>query len=200
MEIHVLAAECAQNSHHKPNWNTLVHDGLLRLALQPPDKPLLKTLVSHMPCTTASILPAYLFPLSPPKKVGFCGYIDPANDPSPEVITSKIAHLRQTMPGKSINHTNFHPLRHRPIALSIETKKPGEGWDGATLQMGVWQPAHWSLLRNLTNRSRASDRRLQTLQGSEGRPPDEAAADAMGPLAQRELPQFLPGIIIQGHD
>ncbi|KAK7418924.1 hypothetical protein QQX98_003627 [Neonectria punicea] len=116
LEIHAFAAECAQNSHPEANWNTLVHDGLLR--------------------TTASILSCYLPALVPPKKVDYCIYVDPSNDSSPLSTASRIANLRQTLLGKAINHTNFYPLRHRPMALSIETKKTGEGWDGATFADG----------------------------------------------------------------
>ncbi|KAK7421715.1 hypothetical protein QQZ08_009803 [Neonectria magnoliae] len=196
LKIHAFAAECAQNSHPEANWITLVHDGLLRLALQPPHKPLFTSLVGHMPCTTATILSCYLPSLLPPKKVDYCIYVDPSNDSSPLATASRIANLRQTLPGKAINHTNFYPLRHRPIALSIETKKTGEGWDGATLQMGVWQSAHWSLLRSLTNIARTNDRRQKNL-GQTGLLEDEPNDI---PLPERKLPQFLPGIIIQGHD
>ncbi|UPL02786.1 hypothetical protein LCI18_013720 [Fusarium solani-melongenae] len=80
--------------------------------------------------------------------------------------------VHSELPDGVINHTDYYPLRDRPIALSIETKRTGEGWDGATLQLSVWQAAHWRLL-DLLN----SDRE------------DEPAP----------LPGFLPGIIIQGH-
>lgn len=48
------------------------------------------------------------------------------------------------MPGKKFNYTDYDPLEERPIALSIETKKPSEGFDAAKLQLGVWEMAHWS--------------------------------------------------------
>ncbi|KAH6986878.1 hypothetical protein EDB80DRAFT_690335 [Ilyonectria destructans] len=72
-----------------------------------------------------------------------------------------------SLPGQLINHTTFYPLRYRSIALGIETKKTSEGWDGATLQMGVWQSADWSLLRTLTNITRANDRPLRNLEQME---------------------------------
>ncbi|KAH7142076.1 hypothetical protein EDB81DRAFT_885115 [Dactylonectria macrodidyma] len=66
---------------------------------------------------TASIIPRYLLTPSPPKNV------------------DRIANTRQL-----INYTTFSPLRNRPIALSIETKKTSEGWDDATLQIGLGSP------------------------------------------------------------
>ncbi|KAH6973839.1 hypothetical protein BKA56DRAFT_459614, partial [Ilyonectria sp. MPI-CAGE-AT-0026] len=48
-----------------------------------------------------------------------------------------------------VSDADFAPLERRPIALSIETKKPGEGWEGARLQLGVWQMGHWGFLMYL---------------------------------------------------
>ncbi|KAH7128002.1 hypothetical protein B0J13DRAFT_627725 [Dactylonectria estremocensis] len=56
-------------------------------------------------------------------------------------VKSAITTARNRLPHGVINHTTYHPLRERPIALSIETMKTGEGWEEVTLQMGVWQAA-----------------------------------------------------------
>ncbi|PWI65253.1 hypothetical protein PCL_07303 [Purpureocillium lilacinum] len=57
----------------------------------------------------------------------------------------------------------------RPIALSIETKRPKVDRDDATLQIGTWQSTQWRSLRHNSSQ----------------------------PL---ESIEFLPGIIVQGHD
>ncbi|TQN70162.1 hypothetical protein CSHISOI_05183 [Colletotrichum shisoi] len=72
----------------------------------------------------------------------------------------------------SINHTDFPPLQARPIALSIETKIHGEGMNSAEAQLVTWHAAQWRLLHRLVGR-----------------------ADP-----KMHLPEFLPGIIIQGHE
>jgi len=101
------------------------------------------------------------------------------------------------------NHTNLNTLRDRPIALSIETKRTGEGWDNARLQMGIWNAAHWEFLGLLLRMRREAADELSTLQDQPpddtteaGRtePPDISGAQSL------QLPEYLPGIIIQGHD
>ncbi|KAK2051481.1 hypothetical protein LY76DRAFT_621151 [Colletotrichum caudatum] len=72
----------------------------------------------------------------------------------------------------SINHTDYPPLQARPIALSIETKIHGEGLSNAEAQLVTWHAAQWRLLDRLVSRTEP----------------------------KMQLPEFLPGIIIQGHD
>lgn len=135
------------------------------------------------------------------KGVDFCFYIDPSNDRSePQQTTTSgnawgdapvvaaALRLRTTL-DRAINHTSYEGLRNRPVALAIESKEPSQGLDGATLQMGVWLSAHWAFLRHLNKliRSRAA----------------AGAGDASGTNLDAEaglLPDFLPGIIIIGHD
>ncbi|WAO97376.1 Hypothetical protein NCS54_01510100 [Fusarium falciforme] len=173
-DILQAAAECQGNFHAEPGWNMLVHSEVLRLAFRPAGLPKFEHMVNFMPCSTAGLIDAYLPSSSVSKKVDFCIYIDPAHDDDnpPAESQSAVLNSRDQLPDGVINHTDYYPLRDRPIALSIETKRTGEGWDGATLQLSVWQAAHWRLL-DLLN----SDRE------------DEPAP----------LPVFLPGVIIQGH-
>lgn len=74
--------------------------------------------------------------------------------------------------GLSINHTTYGPLRQKPIAFPIETKLTGEGLTSAKTQLLVWMEGHWNLLNYLASRRKTKP----------------------------ELLQFLPGIIVQGHD
>jgi hypothetical protein len=145
-----------------------------------------------MASTTASITAEYSRGPRLQKRVDFCVYIDPEQEEDDEEAENNgedkpadstpsareaVAALRARLPAGVINHTDYRPLRARPVAWSIETKKTGEGWDSATLQLGMWQSAHWSFLRDLV-----------AMQGR-GAGHDVDA-----------LPGFIPGLIIQGHD
>ncbi|KAH8747041.1 hypothetical protein F5883DRAFT_694592, partial [Diaporthe sp. PMI_573] len=168
LQIFADATECQQNLHPEAVWNAHVHTPMLRLALHPLDKPAKTSLVDFVTCPTASLGARYMPAISPSKKIDFCIYIEPSLDPLASSVEPAIETLRQSLPNNTINHTDYYPLRKRPIALSLETKKTGEGWADATLQMGVWQSAHW-------------DQQLQK-------------------QPTTTLPDFLPAVIVQGHD
>lgn len=94
--------------------------------------------------------------------------------------------FRDTLPDGILNFTDFVPLEKKPIAFSIGTVKPSEGFDSAKLQLGIWQMAHWSFLRCLAERLTA-----------EAQAETEGGEKAHG---STKLPPFIPGIIIQGHE
>jgi hypothetical protein len=79
--------------------------------------------------------------------VDFCLFIRPDRGSPEERAIKAICRLR---PGQSINHTSLGNFCKHPIALSIETKRPGEQGDNATLQLGTWHSAQW---RSLCKRS-----------------------------------------------
>lgn len=151
--------------------------------------------------STANLISFYTSSASIPKKrIDFCLYIDPSNDTvddpneaeeSTNTITSEkpveaaTIRLRRMLPNAVVNHTNYDGLREQPVAVAIETKRPSEGLDGASLQMGIWLNAHWSFLSHLDHLAR-------------GAAPLDAISqtDCKSP----ELPDFLPGIITTGHD
>ncbi|KAH7141637.1 hypothetical protein EDB81DRAFT_760496 [Dactylonectria macrodidyma] len=90
------------------------------------------------------------------------------------------------------SHTDFYPLRNRLIALSIETKKPGESWEKAKLQLGIWESASWAFLRHLFSKCQGQVFRVESA--------TEHQDNAPAPLPSLPgLPEFLPGIIVQGH-
>ncbi|KAM4055927.1 hypothetical protein HRG_002852 [Hirsutella rhossiliensis] len=80
--------------------------------------------------------------------------------------------LCRTRPDLSINHTEWGNLSKHPIAISIETKHQGGDSAVALLRMATWHSAQWRSLRL-------------------GNSDEERARLAL---------QFLPGIIVQGHD
>lgn len=73
----------------------------------------------------------------------------------------------------SINQTTHPPLIAAPIALSIETKRPGEDWDAAQLQLGIWVSSQLNRLEQLVHHSWEKDWR-------------------------EHLPEFLPLLVVQG--
>ncbi|KAJ3455925.1 hypothetical protein MRS44_017407 [Fusarium solani] len=178
--IHKILHQAAfYNSRSSPeaDWNAEVYHRVLEAALRPLQGPGVDQLVDFRLSTTAALIKEYHAPVSATKKVDFCIYV---------------------LPLGAFNHTNLNSLSDRPIAVSIETKKTGEGWETAGLQMQVWSAAHWQFLRKfLELRQRASDELSRIGQQTIG----AAAADPEpSPIAGYELPDFLPDIIIQRHD
>ncbi|KAK7397877.1 hypothetical protein QQX98_012755 [Neonectria punicea] len=154
--------------------------------------------------SSAGLCAQYLPPFSPPKKVDYCIYIEPKRDVDPAAAESTIDSLRARLPDNTINHTNYHGLRRRPVALSVETKQPGEGLTAATLQTGIWSCAHWNLLRELSEMSlQGSEECVQegdsTTQEEEQQESNDTQAIEEGKIKAR-LPKWLPAIIIQGHE
>lgn len=165
--------------------------------------------------TTARILPAYHSSSSARKLVDFCLYIDPAAVTNPGHTTNAITNTRRHRPDQSINHTGYAPLRHRPIILSAESKRPGEKMLDAQLQVGVWQAAHWTVLEDLIRkrtgqtllqrsslRTASQSDEAQVATTVESPKPQAISGDETGEDASlgQKLPDFLPAVIIQGHD
>jgi hypothetical protein len=81
-----------------------------------------------------------------------------------------------TLPCGVINHTDFLPLRNRPVVVGIETKKRGGGdQTEAELQIGTWHAAQWKMLAQLVDDVRGGGGRLDTL-------------------------PFLPAVLVCGHE
>ncbi|KAJ8131153.1 hypothetical protein O1611_g2473 [Lasiodiplodia mahajangana] len=173
LDIFSEATECFNEGHSEATWNSLVHWPVFRLALGPltgsakaaADRRTQgqshQVHVRAMPCTTARLQGRP----HGAKMVDFCFFIDPSGDDA-----SQIDEIREAR--EYINHTDYQPLRRRPIVLSAESKKPDEGCKDAQIQLGVWLAAQWALLENL-------------LQSS---------------ATQSALIPFLPALIIQGHE
>ncbi|KAH7007525.1 hypothetical protein EDB80DRAFT_458060 [Ilyonectria destructans] len=189
------ALECESRYHGEAQWNVEVHSQILRMALRPPGRSSFSNLVNYMTCPTASIVREFLPPFCAPKKIDFCMYIDPANDEtaSSAKMKSAVAATKSRRPGATVNHTNYVPLSGRPIALSIETKKPGEAWEAALLQLGVWEAAHWNSVEELWGNQ--GQQREKQGQQREEQGQQEQQHDDIPPFLD-----FIPGIVIQGHD
>ncbi|KAI1119805.1 hypothetical protein F5Y10DRAFT_150717 [Nemania abortiva] len=170
LEVFESAAECFNEGHAQATWNTLVHWPVFRLALgpianvsgraqaasisahgietaQPASAPEDQTegqgrensvRIRGMLCTAARLTGH----ARGPKLVNYCIFVEPELD---EAV--KIDELRGRW--KYINHTDYNPLRRRPVVLSAEAMKPSGGFTNAHLQLGIWQTAQWNFLLGL---------------------------------------------------
>lgn len=107
------------------------------------------------------------------KMVDFAIYVEEAPELIDGMKTTAARHL--SIP-TSFNQTFDPPLRTTPIAVSIETKKPGIEWDTAIVQVGIWVAAQFT--------------KLEQLLGDSGHTIDNA---------RLSMP-FLPLFVVQGHD
>lgn len=139
VDIYMSAQECFNMGHAEPSWNMLAHWPVFKLALASGGTAERSKIVSAAPCTTARLT-------GDPrgsKMVDFCIYIEP---PEGDLAAQRLHALSRRSIGFSVNHTDYSPLCRRPIAVSAESKKPGEHLAEAHLQVTVWQDAQWSLL------------------------------------------------------
>ncbi|KAF4884398.1 putative ankyrin repeat protein [Colletotrichum fructicola] len=160
------AKTCANEKYCEASWNLCTHRDVLQLAV-----PMLTAAedgVFFMPCPTAKIIDKYIDGRGPSRKVDFCFVIEPG--PQAADAIRAIQHSDDLF-SRSINHTDYQPVRCRPIGLSIESKVEGQRLDDAHGQLLIWLEAQWRQLRRLASR-----------------------VDPPHPL-----PDFLPAILVDGH-
>lgn len=99
--------------------------------------------------STASIEPATLLPtltfteLFASKKADFAITLELDTDTVRRLVRSGVTSLGQSY---------YEPVRYSPIAVSIETKTPGESGDSAQLQLNTWALAQVAKLKELLNK------------------------------------------------
>ncbi|KAK6850566.1 hypothetical protein PG987_000200 [Apiospora arundinis] len=149
MQVFAAAKECFTEDHSEAGWNSEVHCHVFRLGLgtiaddvrAPTEEQDYQTRVRAMLCTAAKLKGHQ----RGAKMVDFCLFVEPQNEDY-----AKVEELRARDGLEcSVNHTDYNPLRRRPIVLSAESKRSGEEWNHAQVQLGVWQAAQWSLLQRL---------------------------------------------------
>ncbi|KPM43211.1 hypothetical protein AK830_g3352 [Neonectria ditissima] len=173
--------ECSRLDCSEFAWNNEVHFPLLSLALRPRIiGSVFKRLIKVATCSTASIIQEYRTLHAPQKKIDFCVYIDAQYDPDSTETASYIDIVRTRLPFISINPTDDLSLLCHPIAIPIETKRPGEGLDTANLQLSTWLSSHFVFLQRLVD--------LGSLLPPDGEQPVPSLDDI----------EFLPGLIVQG--
>lgn len=140
--------ECDIENVSEPSWNARVHEPLLDMALST-----FRGSLSHWDVTRAIITRDYHLrrdagPLKS-KMVDFVITLD-----STSVVAAAKDQIRlQGGSPRSINHTEYQPLRYRPIAISIETKPTNGSIDEGMTQLAVWSSAYMSRLKELSTTS-----------------------------------------------
>lgn len=114
-----------------------------------------------------------------------------------DALNESMAKFRQITPTLTVNHTDFDPIKVRPLIISIETKKPGVEWEKAKIQIGVWHAAQWAFLRwsigQKLLRHMSEEERVELM-----------TEDAQTAFVEKKLEildelGFIPGVIIQGN-
>ncbi|KAI1421191.1 hypothetical protein F5Y12DRAFT_769074 [Xylaria sp. FL1777] len=151
------ARECDENLHPEASWNMLVHYPLLRRAIMGPSRRLEvagsgRPVVDVVPCTTASLVSNFKIRGAPAHKVDFAVALAPGRSVPERTVADLIEARREFMPGLSINHTDYAPLLHRPIAISVETKRTNDDFEKARVQLMVWLAAQWKKIESVTDR------------------------------------------------
>ncbi|KAI0432834.1 hypothetical protein F5Y09DRAFT_300531 [Xylaria sp. FL1042] len=161
------ARECDENLHPEASWNMQVHYPLMRRAImgaarrrnvQDGGNPL----VTVVPCTTASLVADFKVHDAPAHKVDFAIALEPGRTlvggtavdgtTLDKTAADGIEARCKSMPGLSINHTDYAPLLRRPIAISVETKRTNDDFEKARIQLMVWLAAQWAKVESMTDR------------------------------------------------
>ncbi|TKA62185.1 hypothetical protein B0A49_12771 [Cryomyces minteri] len=173
MQVHLDARKLATKGHSEAAWNVDVHGPLLKKALlTSPHSTTLDSNVMDLPypipfypsfnsapsltssfrSTTARISPPRLLPTdisgykAESKMVDFGIVLQ-----LPETLQRRIAQLTSPLGAalESLSPTTYTPLRYNPVAVSIETKLPGQGLDNAQIQVSTWAFAQMRKLEEL---------------------------------------------------
>ncbi|KAG8413995.1 hypothetical protein J3458_011650 [Metarhizium acridum] len=190
------ARRCFERDHDESPWNAEVHQDLFETTIRGPKFAQVgqPQLVDFSICTSARLIKEYLLSPAPDQRIDFCFYIDAAADGD---YARKVDAIRQELPEKSINQTSYGPHLPYPIFSVTETKRPGNYFDDAMLQLAVFQAAQLKLLRSLLRK--AFHRHVQPDQ-----PPTIQNHPFLDPASQYvndSLAQLgaLHNILIQGH-
>ncbi|KAK3347297.1 hypothetical protein B0T25DRAFT_554111 [Lasiosphaeria hispida] len=197
------AGVCERKMHDEASWNVEVHHPLLAAVVRPGGTP---SLVDVIYCPTAKIAAAYSPRNAPSRMVDFCLTINPDHiDPSGADIVAIESRLRI---GDHVNHTQHEALRRTPIAVSIETKRSMIDGDTAQLQMGVWQSSQLRMLAKaaeamtptVVDQSVALDATGTAVKAATCAIPMATVAADARPKTTPSVAEWLPGIIVQGHE
>lgn len=159
------ARECDESLHPDASWNMLVRYPLMHRAIvgaprwcdvhEDKDKDdrnrlgdqgsgSAKPLVTLVPCTTATLIDDFKTHDSPAHGVDFVIALEPD-----WAVADRIDTRRRSMPGLSVNHTDYTPLVRRPIAISVKTD---DDFGTARAQLMGWLAAQWEKLESMTDR------------------------------------------------
>ncbi|RMZ71903.1 Methyltransferase type 11 [Pyrenophora seminiperda CCB06] len=137
---------CKTRHLHEPSWNELVHCQMLKLAVRNRDS------FSYYNITTARINKE-LVPGNEYGEILKSKMIDFAVTVGPPLIETKLVISRinasQHKLPRTINPSDYSPLRYEPVVLGIETKSASGSSENGEVQLSVWAMAHFNRLRHL---------------------------------------------------
>ncbi|KAI9775012.1 MAG: hypothetical protein M1839_001612 [Geoglossum umbratile] len=147
IEIRDSTAFCKTKQVHEPTWNERVHSMMLKRVVR--NRPGFE----YHNITTARVIKE----LVPGNKYGellknkMIDYAITLESPffsEDQVITRLAASPRPLQ--RTINPSDYPPLRHSPVAISIETKPPDGSKESGEVQLSIWAMAYFNRLRTLT--------------------------------------------------
>ncbi|KAI4287221.1 MAG: hypothetical protein L6R35_003522 [Caloplaca aegaea] len=146
--IESAAEECEVEDCAEASWNSEVHCKILREALQGHWR---SRNVWYRDITTAKIFDKELLPkvagLSAKNKlVDFAIIVRPHEMSALEAAIKRECAL---LPQKTINQTDASYVRNKPIAISMEVKRPAGDEDVALVELQTWVTAHYNMLKVL---------------------------------------------------
>ncbi|KAL8988551.1 MAG: hypothetical protein Q9177_002393 [Variospora cf. flavescens] len=148
VEIESAAEECEVEDDAEASWNTEVHSRILREALRGHWR---SKNIWYKDITTAKIFDKELLPKVPGlsaknKLVDFAIIVRPQVS---SVLDGAVKMKCASMPPKSINQTDASYVRNKPIAISMEVKRPAGNEDIAVVELQTWVTAHYKMLKVL---------------------------------------------------
>ncbi|KAI4111322.1 MAG: hypothetical protein LQ345_006822 [Seirophora villosa] len=148
LQIEDAAEECEVEDCAEASWNAEVHCRILREALQGQWR---SKNVWYRDITTAKIFDKELLPKIPglsakSKLVDFAIMMRPQES---SVLEDAIERKCSSMPSKTINQTDASYIRNKPVAISMEVKRPAGNEDVATVELQTWVTAHYNMLKVL---------------------------------------------------
>lgn len=148
LDIEVAAEECEIEDCAEASWNAEVHCKILREALQGHWR---SKNVWYRDITTAKVFDKDLLPKvsgqsSKNKLVDFAIIVRP-QESSP--LEDSIERKCDSVPSKTINQTDVSYIRNKPIAISIEVKRPAGNEDVSVVELQTWVTTHFNMLKVL---------------------------------------------------
>ncbi|KAI4096016.1 MAG: hypothetical protein LQ344_001250 [Seirophora lacunosa] len=154
LQIEGAAEECEVEDCAEASWNAEVHCKILRETLQGQWR---SKNVWYRDITTAKIFDEEHLPKIPglsakSKLVDFAIMVRPQES---TVLEDAIEGKCSSMPSKTINQTDASYIRNKPIAISMEVKRPAGNEDVATVELLTWVTAHYNMLKVLLHPNNA---------------------------------------------
>ncbi|KAF9776992.1 hypothetical protein IL306_004749 [Fusarium sp. DS 682] len=187
------AAFCAEACAPVSDWNIEVVQKILEVSLRE-ENGSGSQLVDFRSSTNSTVMLDYCKEHAMSQRpIDFSVYIEPNLDTNPR-IPHIIEALQKKLPKGMFNHMNLTTLAQRPVAFHIRTFKQS---NLPAVQEDIWFPARWEFLQRLL---RMRYDAMRTLAKWIQQMPDEPLYRNLLAGSQLSLPEFLPGVVVKGHE